>query len=36
MADSGEPRLGEYAEADDDDQVREYLKQVSKVPGLTA
>jgi RNA polymerase primary sigma factor len=31
------PQLGEYlAEADDADQVREYLKQVSKVPGLTA
>ena len=30
-------QLGEYlAEADDADQVREYLKQVSKVPGLTA
>jgi RNA polymerase primary sigma factor len=28
--------LGEHAEADDADQVREYLKQVSKVPGLTA
>ena len=31
------PQLGEYlAEADDAVQVREYLKQVSKVPGLTA
>jgi len=30
-------QLGEYlAEADDAGQVREYLKQVSKVPGLTA
>ena len=28
--------LGEHAEADDADQVREYLRQVSKVPGLTA
>src|ERR1700750_863787 len=28
--------LGEHAEADDADQVREYLKLVSKVPGLTA
>ena len=28
--------LGEHAEADDAGQVREYLKQVSKVPGLTA
>ena len=28
--------LGEHAEAHDADQVREYLKQVSKVPGLTA
>ena len=28
--------LGEHAEADDADPVREYLKQVSKVPGLTA
>ncbi len=36
MADSSEPWLGEHADADDDDQVREYLKQVSKVPGLTA
>jgi RNA polymerase primary sigma factor len=32
-----DPQLGEYlAEADDADQVREYLKQVGKVPGLTA
>jgi DNA-directed RNA polymerase sigma subunit (sigma70/sigma32) len=31
------PQLGGYlAEADDADQVREYLKQVGKVPGLTA
>ena len=31
------PQLGEYlAEADDAVQEREYLKQVSKVPGLTA
>ena len=48
MDDSGEPRvpqdgadlfrawLGEHAEAGDADPVREYLKQVSKVPGLTA
>jgi RNA polymerase primary sigma factor len=28
--------LGEHAEAGDADQVREYLKQVGKVPGLTA
>ena len=28
--------LGEHAKADDADPVREYLKQVSKVPGLTA
>ena len=28
--------LGEHAEAGDADPVREYLKQVSKVPGLTA
>jgi RNA polymerase primary sigma factor len=32
-----DPQLGEYlAGADDADQVREYLKQVSRVPGLTA
>jgi RNA polymerase primary sigma factor len=48
MDDSGEPRippdgadlfqawLGEHTEAGEADQVREYLKQVSKVPGLTA
>jgi RNA polymerase primary sigma factor len=48
MDDSGEPRipqdgadlfqawLGEHAEAGEADQIREYLKQVSKVPGLTA
>ena len=48
MDDSGDPRtppdgadlfrawLGEHAEAGDADPVREYLKQVSKVPGLTA
>ena len=36
MADSGEPWLGGNAEADDAGQVRKYLKQVSKVPGLTA
>ena len=28
--------LGEHAEPDDADQVREYLKQVGNVPGLTA
>ena len=28
--------LGEHAEADDANPVREYLKQVSRVPGLTA
>ena len=28
--------LGEHAETDDADPVREYLKQVSKIPGLTA
>jgi RNA polymerase primary sigma factor len=48
MDDSGDPRippdgadlvqawLGEHAAAGDADPVREYLKQVSKVPGLTA
>ena len=39
MDDSEEPRipqawLGEHAEAGDAEAVREYLKQVSKVPGL--
>jgi RNA polymerase primary sigma factor len=33
MADSGEPGT---PEADDADPVREYLKQVSNIPGLTA
>jgi RNA polymerase primary sigma factor len=33
MADSSEPRI---PEADDADPVREYLKQVSNIPGLTA
>src|SRR5690349_4584313 len=48
MDDSGDPRtppdgadlfhdwLGEHADAGGADPVREYLKQVSKVPGLTA
>ena len=33
MADSGEPGI---PEADDADPVRDYLKQVSNIPGLTA
>ena len=31
-----DPQPGEHAQADDADPVRDYLKQVSKVPGLTA
>ena len=39
-ADAGRSRflawLGEHAEADADDAIQDYLKQVSKVPGLSA
>ena len=31
-----DPQPGEHAQADDADPVRDYLRQVSKVPGLTA